>query len=126
MRPSGSDSAFAVKPPQIQTLRSQRLSDRKLRPASRDCALARSAVARELGLSERTLQRLMTEEGANFRQLLLQARQELVHQYLTHPDVQVADVAFLLGYEDSNSFYAPSARGKEPHQSTGGRVYLVG
>ncbi len=47
----------------------------------------------------------MTEEGANFRQLLLQARQELVHQYLTHPDVQVADVAFLLGYEDSNSFY---------------------
>jgi AraC-like DNA-binding protein len=63
------------------------------------------AVARELGLSERTLQRRITEEGANFRQLLLQARQELVHQYLTHPDVQVAEVAYLLGYEDSNSFY---------------------
>lgn len=64
-----------------------------------------SAVARELGLSERTLHRRITGEGANFRQLLLQARQELVHQYLTHPDVQVAEVAFLLGYEDSNSFY---------------------
>ena len=64
-----------------------------------------SAVARELGLSERTLQRRITEEGASFRQLLLQARQELVHQYLNHPDVQIAEVAFLLGYEDSNSFY---------------------
>ena len=41
----------------------------------------------------------------NFRQLLLEARQELVHQYLTQPDVQVAEVAFLLGYEDANSFY---------------------
>ena len=60
-----------------------------------------SAVARELGLSDRTL----IDEGATFRQLLLEARQELVHEYLNRPEMDVTEVAFLLGYEDSNSFY---------------------
>src|SRR3989442_4374379 len=36
-----------------------------------------SAVARELGLSDRTLQRRIIDDGATFRQLLLGARQEL-------------------------------------------------
>jgi len=41
-----------------------------------------SAVARELGLSDRTLQRRIIDDGATFRQLLLEARQELAHEYL--------------------------------------------
>jgi AraC-like DNA-binding protein len=64
-----------------------------------------TAVARELGLSDRTLQRRMIGEGATFRQLLLEARQELAHEYLRRPGMDVTEVAFLLGYEDSNSFY---------------------
>jgi AraC-like DNA-binding protein len=64
-----------------------------------------SAVARELGLSERTLQRRIIDDGATFRQLLLEARQELAHEYLNRPEMDVKEVAFLLGYEDSNSFY---------------------
>jgi AraC-like DNA-binding protein len=64
-----------------------------------------SAVARELGLSDRTLQRRIIDEGATFRQLLLEARQELAHEYLARPEMDVTEVAFLLGYEDSNSFY---------------------
>src|SRR5580658_4261204 len=64
-----------------------------------------SAVARELGLSDRTLQRRIIDDGANFRQLLLEARQELAHEYLSRPEMDVTEVAFLLGYEDSNSFY---------------------
>jgi AraC-like DNA-binding protein len=64
-----------------------------------------SAVARELGLSDRTLQWRIIDDGATFRQLLLQARQELAHDYLNRPEMDVTEVAFLLGYEDSNSFY---------------------
>jgi AraC-like DNA-binding protein len=64
-----------------------------------------AAVARELGLSDRTLQRRIIDDGATFRQLLLEVRQELAHAYLTRPEMDVTEVAFLLGYEDSNSFY---------------------
>ena len=62
-------------------------------------------MARELGLSDRTLQRRIIENGATFRKLLLEARQELAREYLNRPEMDVKEVAFLLGYEDSNSFY---------------------
>jgi AraC-like DNA-binding protein len=64
-----------------------------------------TAVARELALSDRTLQRRIVDDGATFRQLLLETRKELACEYLTRPEIDVAEVAFLLGYEDSNSFY---------------------
>jgi AraC-like DNA-binding protein len=63
------------------------------------------AVARELGLGDRTLQRRIVDDGSTFRQLLLEARQELAREYLNRPEIDVAEVAYLLGYEDSNSFY---------------------
>ncbi|HEY0944644.1 MAG TPA: AraC family transcriptional regulator ligand-binding domain-containing protein [Opitutaceae bacterium] len=62
-------------------------------------------VARELGMSGRTLQRRITDEGGTFRQLLLEARQELVRQFLTQPSIEINEAAYLLGYEDPNSFY---------------------
>jgi helix-turn-helix protein len=31
--------------------------------------------------------------------------QELAHEYLNRPEMDLTEVAFLLGYEDSNSFY---------------------
>ena len=43
--------------------------------------------------------------STTFRTLLLEARQELAREYLNRPDIDVAEVAYLLGYEDSNSFY---------------------
>jgi AraC-like DNA-binding protein len=64
-----------------------------------------SQVARDLGMSERTLQRRITEEGATFRVLLMQARQELAHQLLSVPDVGIDEVAYLLGYQDTNAFH---------------------
>ena len=62
-------------------------------------------MARELGLSDRTLQRRVDDDGTTFRKLLLEARQELAREYLNRPDIGVAEVAYLLGFEDSNSFY---------------------
>ena len=63
------------------------------------------AVAHELGLSERTLQRRITAEGTTFRALLTEARQELGSQLLSDPSIDIEEVAFLLGYQDTNSFY---------------------
>jgi len=63
------------------------------------------AVARELGISGRTLQRRISEEGTSFQRLLLEARQELVRQYLLQPSIETNEIAYLLGYEDPNSFY---------------------
>jgi AraC-like DNA-binding protein len=57
------------------------------------------------GLSDRTLRRRIIDDGAAFRQMLLEARRELAHEYLNRPEMDVTEVAFLLGYEDSNSFY---------------------
>lgn len=62
-------------------------------------------VARELGLSERTLQRRMTEEGTSFRALLTASRQEFGKHLLSDTAIDVEEVAYLLGYEDPNSFY---------------------
>ncbi|MUI15513.1 helix-turn-helix domain-containing protein [Massilia dura] len=62
-------------------------------------------VARELGLSERTMQRRITAEGKTFRMLLNETRRELGRQLLSDGSVEVGEVAFLLGYQDANSFY---------------------
>jgi AraC-like DNA-binding protein len=56
-------------------------------------------------MSERTLQRRLTEEGTSFKQLLTEARREKAREYLADPSLDIKEVAFLLGYEDNNSFY---------------------
>ena len=61
-------------------------------------------VAKELGMSCRTLQRRITEEGSTFRQLLSDARRELARLYLLHPSLGLSETASLLDYEDPNSF----------------------
>lgn len=62
-------------------------------------------VASELGMSDRTLQRRLSDEGTTFKRLLTQARHERAREYLADPDLDIKEVAFLIGYEDQNSFY---------------------
>jgi AraC-like DNA-binding protein len=62
-------------------------------------------VAQELGLSTRTLQRRLIESQVTFQQLMENARRELAHHYLKHSAVELNEVAYLLGYEDANSFF---------------------
>jgi len=62
-------------------------------------------VAKELGVSARTLQRRITEEGTTFRQLLNETRRELVREYLANDSIEIAEVAFLVGYDNANSFF---------------------
>ena len=62
-------------------------------------------VARELRLSTRTLQRRLTGEGATFQKLMEDARRELAQHYLLHSALELNETAYLLGYEDANSFF---------------------
>jgi AraC-like DNA-binding protein len=64
-----------------------------------------SEVAKELGVSGRTLQRRITDEGTSFRKLLSEARFELARFYLKEPSLSVSEIAYLLSYEDPSSFF---------------------
>lgn len=62
-------------------------------------------IAMELGMSDRTLQRRLIDENTSFKHLLTQARHEQAREYLADPTLDIKEVAFLIGYEDQNSFY---------------------
>lgn len=64
-----------------------------------------AVVARELGMSERTLQRRITALGTSYRNLLDEARQELVRHLLSEGENGMDEIAFLLGFQDTSSFY---------------------
>jgi AraC-like DNA-binding protein len=66
---------------------------------------ALEAVAGELRLSTRTLQRRLTGERATFQQLIQDARRELARHYLLNSSLELNETAYLLGYEDANSFF---------------------
>jgi AraC-like DNA-binding protein len=62
-------------------------------------------VARRLVLSARTLQRRLQDEGTSFRAVLDSTRERLARHYLSSSALPAAEISFLLGYEDPNSFY---------------------
>jgi AraC-like DNA-binding protein len=68
------------------------------RPALKD-------VARHLGLSPRTLQRRLAEGGLSFHRLVERARREMAMHYLADSSLELNETAYLLGYEDANSFF---------------------
>ncbi len=63
------------------------------------------AVASSLAYSPRSLQRQLRQEGTTFNTILAQTRERLAKHYLCSPGVTKAEVAFLLGYDDPNSFF---------------------
>jgi len=62
-------------------------------------------VAKDLHLSVRTLQRRLGDAGITFQQLVEETRRELAHHYLKQSAVELNETAYLLGYEDANSFF---------------------
>jgi AraC-like DNA-binding protein len=62
-------------------------------------------VARELRMSARTLQRRLTDADSTFQQLVEETRRELARHYLKQRSVELNEAAFLLGFEDANSFF---------------------
>jgi AraC-like DNA-binding protein len=63
-----------------------------------------ASIASELGLSPRTLQRKLSDAGASFQQVLDAARHALAQDYLRQRGLSLADIAFLLGYQEQSAF----------------------
>ena len=63
------------------------------------------AVARQLGMSKRTLQRRLKEQAHSFVELLDSVRRELARTYLHDDQLSPGEVAFSLGYADISAFY---------------------
>jgi AraC-like DNA-binding protein len=61
-------------------------------------------VASTLGVSARTLQRQLREEGTSFAGVLTELRREMAPALLRDGRLAVSEVAFLLGYEDPSAF----------------------
>jgi AraC-like DNA-binding protein len=83
------------------------------------------ATADALHVSTRTLQRRLQDEGSSFQRVLEEARRHLARHYLAHSVLELNEAAYLLGYEDANSFVRafrawegmPPARWREAQRS---------
>lgn len=64
-----------------------------------------ATIAGRLGLSKRTLQRRLEEEGTSFQQILKETREALARHYLEKTSLPAAEISFLLGFSEPNSFY---------------------
>lgn len=60
--------------------------------------------AESMGLTVRTLQRMLDADGARFSELLNRARMQLSSQYLANSRTRVTDVAEFLGYSSIGAF----------------------
>lgn len=67
-------------------------------------SVAMEAISRKLGVSSRTLQRRLQGEGSGYQQILDNVRMSLAQHYLEFSSMNGAEIAFLLGFEDPNSF----------------------
>ena len=61
-------------------------------------------VAERLAMSRRTLQRRLSDEGTTFREVLDHTREALARHYLERTRLTSAEISFLLGFEEPNSF----------------------
>lgn len=62
-------------------------------------------VAGRLAMSRRSLQRHLEAEGLSYQQLLRETRLSLARHYLMNTGLPVAEISFLLGFDEPNSFY---------------------
>jgi AraC-like DNA-binding protein len=62
------------------------------------------AIARELAVSARTLQRRLAASGISYQRLLDVARKDAAGRYLTESPLAIGEIAYLLGYSEPAAF----------------------
>ena len=77
----------------------------------------RELVAATLCMSERTLQRRLTEEGTSFIELVDDTRRELAQRYFVNGAYSPTEMSFALGFSDPSNFYRACKRwfGRTPN-----------
>lgn len=63
-----------------------------------------SEIARRLGVSPRTLERRLAEEGLTFTTVLARLRADLARRYLEDEDLSISEIAWLLSYREVSAF----------------------
>ena len=77
---------------------------RSLRVALSNDDAQLEAVARRLGLTARSLQRRLKDEGTSFQTLRDEMRQTLADRYLDE-GLSIAEISFLLGFSEPSAFF---------------------
>jgi len=82
-------------------------------------------IAPTLGMSPRTLERKLSEEGLNFTEVIQQLRRDLAVRYLKERNLHVSKIAWLLGFHEVSSFTHAFKRwtGKTPSQMRAADAY---
>jgi AraC-like DNA-binding protein len=76
-------------------------------------------VAREIGMSRRTLARKLASEGLTFSEVAEKLKADLANHYLKDGDLPISQIAWLLGYSEISAFTHAYKRwaGMTPSQS---------
>lgn len=86
------------------------------------------ATAKLLGMSARSLQRRLAEEGTRYNDVLADVRAEFAKRYLTRGTLSASEVAYLIGFTEPPAFFKAFKRwtGMTPgeFQQGGGRAAL--
>lgn len=61
-------------------------------------------TARALGLSRRSMQRRLNEQGWSYKRVVDDTRAELARRYLADPAKSLTEIAFLLGFSEQSAF----------------------
>ena len=75
-------------------------------------------MAKKLGMSPRTLERRLAEEGVTFIDVLQQLKASLAIRYLEEEGMPISRIAWLLGFEEPSSFTHACRRwtGRSPRE----------
>lgn len=86
------------------------------------------AVAQQLGMHARTLQRRLAEEGTSFATLMERERAEQAARMLANPGLQLRQVTALLGYTEQSTFNRSFRRwyGTTPRAFRAGEMGIPG
>jgi AraC-like DNA-binding protein len=63
------------------------------------------AIAKQMSMSARTLQRRLKEEDTSYQDLIDEMRRELSLQYLRESSMAICEVAYLLGFSEPSAFH---------------------
>lgn len=96
------DEALANRTPERTSVRSK--VEHVIGPLLPHGKAKASTIAKELGVSHRTLARLLAAEGQTFSGILDQNKADLARSYLTHGDLSISQIAWLLGYREVSAF----------------------
>lgn len=92
----------------VSKRRAKPISERLAEVVFRDLdrfTIDQDRVAREIGMSSRTMRRKLADEGSSFQEVLDECRmRQAVFEFRTRPHLSIAQIALRLGYSEHSTF----------------------